>query len=182
MTLIRPAEATETAMAWRAALENVTGPTALILTRQALPILDRSQYPPAESLLKGAYVLWEPTAKPEALIIGTGSEVQTALDAARLLEGKGIATRVVSMPSWELFESQEQSYKEFVLPQWIPIRVSVEAGRTMGWERYVGSQGLSVGVDTFGASAPYGRIYQEYGITRERISEAVEHLIRDAHQ
>ena len=178
MVVLRPAEATETAMAWRAAIERRTGPTVLVFTRQGLPVLDRSVYPAADNVLRGAYVLWESSENPEVILIGTGSEVSIALDAGKALAEQGIAARVVSMPSWELFDAQPREYRDSVLPPGIAARVSVEAGRTLGWERYVGTNGVSIGVDTFGASAPYQRIYQEYGLTAARVAEAAASLVR----
>ncbi len=183
MVVLRPADATETAMAWRAALERVDGPTSLLLTRQGLPILDRSECAPAEGVLRGAYVLWEGGPGPAGVVlIGTGSETHVALDAAKALAEKGVSARVVSMPSWELFDAQPQAYRDAVLPPSVAARVSVEAARTMGWERYVGPGGVSIGVDTFGASAPYQRIYREYGVTAERVAEAAESLLNGAPQ
>ena len=179
MVVLRPAEATETAVAWRAAIERKTGPTVLVFTRQGLPVLDRSVYPSAEGVLRGAYVLWDSSEDPEVILIGTGSEVQIALDAGRSLAEEGIAARVVSMPSWELFDAQPKEYRDAVLPPAVSARVSVEAGRTIGWERYAGVDGISIGVDTFGASAPYQRIYQEYGLTAERVAEAAGSLVRN---
>ncbi len=178
MVVLRPAEATETAMAWRAAVERRTGPTVLIFTRQGLPVLDRNVFPSADGVLRGAYVLWQSSEAPEVILIGTGSEVQIALDAGKALAEQGIAARVVSMPSWELFDAQPREYRDSVLPPGIAARVSVEAGRTLGWERYVGTNGVSIGVDTFGASAPYQRIYQEYGLTADRVAEAASSLVR----
>ena len=178
MVVLRPAEATETAMAWRAALERTDGPTVLVFTRQGLPVLDRSIYPAADNVLRGAYALWESSENPEVILIGTGSEVSIALDAGKALAEKGIAARVVSMPSWELFDAQPKEYRDSVLPPAVTARVSVEAGRTLGWARYVGQDGVSIGVDTFGASAPYQRIYQEYGLTAEHVAEAAESLVR----
>ncbi len=178
MVVLRPAEATETAMAWRAAIERRTGPTVLVFTRQGLPVLDRSVYPAADNVMRGAYVLWESSENPEVILIGTGSEVSIALEAGKALGEQGIAARVVSMPSWELFDAQPREYRDSVLPPGIAARVSVEAGRTLGWERYVGTNGVSIGVDTFGASAPYQRIYREYGLTAERVAEAAASLVR----
>ncbi len=172
LNVIRPADATETAMAWRAAVERTDGPTALVLTRQATPTLDRSVYPPAEGVLRGAYTLWEASASPEVIIIGTGSETQVALDAARMLAERGVAARAVSMPCWELFDAQPQEYRDAALPPDVTARVSVEAGRTLGWERYVGAGGAAIGVDRYGASAPYKRIFEEYGLTAERVAQA----------
>ena len=150
----------------------------LVFTRQGLPVLDRSVYPSADMVLRGAYVLWESSTDPEAILIGTGSEVQIALDAGKSLAEKGIEARVVSMPSWELFDAQPKEYRDSVLPPSVTARVSAEAGRTIGWERYVGMDGIAIGVDTFGASAPFQRIYQEYGLTAERVAEATESLVR----
>ena len=182
MVVLRPADATETAMAWRAAVERANGPTSLLLTRQGLPILDRAECAPAEGVLKGAYVLWEAPGPVRVVLIGTGSETHVALDAARELAEKGVSSRVVSMPSWELFNAQPQAYRDAVLPPSITARVSVEAARTMGWERYIGPAGVAIGVDTFGASAPYQRIYREYGVTAERVAKAAESLLEGAPQ
>ena len=178
MVVLRPAEATETAVAWRAAIERRTGPTVLVFTRQGLPVLDRSVYPAADNVMRGAYVLWESSENPEVILISTGSEVSIALEAGKALGEQGIAARVVSMPSWELFDAQPREYRDSVLPPGIAARVSVEAGRTLGWERYVGTNGVSIGVDTFGASAPYQRIYREYGLTAARVAEAAASLVR----
>lgn len=172
----RPADANETAVAWRVALENLHGPTALILTRQSLPILPFA----TDGAARGAYIL-SPGNKPElpdVILIGTGSEVQLAVEAQALLAADGIAARVVSMPSWELFEQQSADYRETVLPSSITARVSIEAGTTIGWERYVGLRGASVGLDRFGASAPYKTIFKELGVTAEAMAEAARGLLR----
>ncbi len=182
MVVLRPADAAETAESWRAAMERADGPTALLLTRQALPILDRTECGPADGVHRGAYVLWESSSPASLAIIGTGSETHIALQAGKNLAAKGVAVRVVSMPSWELFDAQPRSYRDAVLPPSITARVSVEAARAMGWERYVGPAGASIGVDTFGASAPYQRIYEEYGVTAERVVEAAESLLQAASQ
>ncbi len=166
LTVIRPAEATETAVAWRVALENKSGPTALALTRQELPTLDRNRYASAMGVARGAYVLSD-AADPQVILIGTGSEVQIAIDAQALLSEKGVAARVVSMPSWELFEVQPAEYKNSVLPSDITARVAIEAGVTLGWERYVGTAGKVIGLDHFGASAPYETLYEKFGLTAE---------------
>lgn len=175
--VIRPAEAGETAVAWRAALEARHNPTALVLTRQNLPTLDRSQYPSADGLLKGAYVLSD-TEDFQAILIGTGSEVQIALDGQKLLAEKGVATRVVSMPSWELFAAQPDDYKESVLPAAVTARVSIEAGVTLGWERHVGLGGIAIGIDHFGASAPYEIVYEQFGLTATAVAEAALSLVK----
>ncbi|HEY1407829.1 MAG TPA: transketolase, partial [Promineifilum sp.] len=169
LTVIRPADPTETAAAWLAALESHSGPTALILTRQNLPDLDTT----VGQALLGGYVLQEAgdgEVEPRAIVIGTGSELQLAVQARELLQADGIATRVVSMPSWELFEAQDAAYKESVLPAAVRARVSVEAGITDGWQTYVGLDGASVGLNRFGASAPYKIIFEELGITAEAVA------------
>lgn len=171
----RPADANETAVAWRVALENLHGPTALVLTRQSLPILPFA----TEGAAQGAYIL-SPESKPEqpdVILIGTGSEVQLAVKAQELLAADGIAARVVSMPSWELFEQQTAEYRESVLPATITARVSIEAGTTIGWERYVGLRGASVGLNRFGASAPYKTIFKELGVTAEAMAAAARDLL-----
>ncbi|MFI5280180.1 MAG: transketolase [Gemmatimonadales bacterium] len=178
LTLFRPCDATETAVAWRAALEHTTGPVLLVLTRQKLPTLDRTALGAAEGLLKGGYVLAEPAGKkPQAILIGTGSEVAICLGARDILEQGGVATRVVSMPSVETFLAQDARYREQVLPESVRVRVAVEAGRTWGWHGLVGPSGDAVGVDRFGASAPYERIYQEFGLTAERVAERARSLL-----
>jgi transketolase len=172
LTYLRPADANETAEAWWAALKNTEGPTALALTRQDLPTLDRSTYGSAEGVHKGAYILSDDDGTPDVILRAPGSEVQLALDAAGILRDEGHAVRVVSMPSWELFEAQPAGYRDDVLPPDVTARVSVEAGVTFGWERYIGSQGRAVGLDRFGASAPYEVLYEKLGLTPEKIAEA----------
>jgi transketolase len=170
MTVIRPGDPTETAAAWAAALKNTTGPTVLALTRQNLPVLDRAVYPAANNLEKGAYVLWQSgPGKPELILIGTGSEVQLALDAGKKLAAEGLVVRVVSMPSWELFEKQPESYRKEVLPCDVRARVAVEAGHSMGWARYVKCRGRVVSIDTYGASAPGKVLAEKYGFTVENV-------------
>lgn len=176
LTVIRPADANETAVAWKSALENKSGPTALVLTRQNLPTFDREKYAPAVMAEKGAYVLSD-SDNPQAILMGTGSEVQFALEAQKTLADKGIATRVVSMPSWELFAAQPADYQESVFPSSITARVSIEAGVTLGWSQYVGLQGKSVGLDRFGSSAPYAIVYEKLGITADAIVTAVESIL-----
>jgi transketolase len=176
LTVIRPADAAETAVAWRAALENSQGPTALVLTRQGVPTLDRQQYGAADGALRGAYVVSD-ADDAQVILMGTGSELQLALDAQSQLAEKGVAARVVSMPSWELFAAQTAAYQQSVLPANITARVSIEAGTTFGWERYLGSTGKAIGLDHYGASAPYKTIYQEFGITAEAMVEAALSLI-----
>jgi transketolase len=175
LTVIRPADANETSAAWCSTLE-AEGPVALLLTRQNVPVLNPDAA--AEGALRGAYVLAEAEGgEPEVILIGTGSEVAVALEAKKLLAEKGVAARVVSMPSWEIFEAQGQEYKDAVLPPGVEARVSVEAGITMGWERYVGFRGTSVGVDRFGASAPGEEVLEKLGITPENVANVVLGLL-----
>jgi len=176
LTVIRPAEATETAMAWRAALKNEQGPTALSLTRQGLATFDRTRLAPAKMANLGGYVLSD-VDDPAAILMASGSEVHIALEAQAQLAGRGIDVRVVSMPSWELFEAQPVEYRESVLPAHIRARVSMEAGVTLGWERYVGGDGIAIGIDRFGASAPFQEIYQNLGLTAEAMVDAVVKLL-----
>jgi len=178
LTVIRPADANETAEAWRTALLNEDGPTALIFTRQNVPVLDRSAFNPAAGLRKGGYILWESAAgDPEVLLIGTGSEVQLALGAGRRLAAEGIRVRVVSLPSWELFDRAPQDWRDHVLPPAVRARVAVEAGVSLGWEHYVGLEGAVVGIDRFGASAPYQVIYEKFGITAEAVAAEARRLL-----
>jgi transketolase len=178
LTLFRPCDATETAVAWRAALEHRTGPVLLVLTRQKLPTLDRTVLAAADGALRGGYVLVDPAGKkPQLVLIGTGSEVAICLGARDILERGGVATRVVSMPSVETFLAQDAGYREQVLPKSLGVRVSVEAGRTWGWHGIIGPMGDAVGVDRFGASAPYERIYQELGLTAEHVAERARALL-----
>lgn len=176
LMVFRPADATETVEAWHVALTRQHGPTALILTRQGIPVLDRSQYAPASEARKGGYVLAD-AEKAEMILIGTGSEVHIALGAKKLLAEQGIPARVVSMPSWELFETQPEEYREAVLPSRIQARVAVEAGATLAWRRYVGLKGEIVGLDRFGASAPYPVIYEKLGLTAQNVVEAARRVL-----
>jgi transketolase len=175
---IRPADAAETAQAWCMALKRHDGPTALILTRQKLPPLDRKELASAEGVRRGGYVLWQAEGDLKVILIATGSEVHIALEAAKMLAEKGIAARLVSLPSWELFDRQPQEYRDGVLPPQIEARVSIEAAATFGWERYIGDEGIAIGVDRFGASAPYQRIYQELGLTPQHVVQAAEKLLK----
>ncbi len=173
LTVIRPADATETAVAWKVALEART-PVALALTRQKLPVLDRGRYAPAGELARGGYVLAEaPEGRPEALIVATGSEVHVALAARELLAKEGVQARVVSLPSWELFDAQPQAYRDQVLPPNITERTAVEAGSPLGWERYVGPHGQVVGLEHFGASAPGEVALKKFGFTPENVARHV---------
>ncbi|UCC75744.1 MAG: transketolase, partial [Anaerolineales bacterium] len=166
LTVIRPADPTETTEAWKAALRNKAGPTALIFSRQKLPVLDRTQYAPAQSVQRGGYVLWQAEeGTPDAILIGTGSETHIALDAGKILADEGINARVVSLPSWELFDKQPADYRQSVLPAQVRARVAVEAGMTLGWEHYVGLDGTVVGMTSFGASAPAPVLYDKFKLT-----------------
>ncbi|MBI4187062.1 MAG: transketolase [Chloroflexi bacterium] len=179
LTTIRPADATETAEAWKVAMENRRGPTALVLSRQNLPILDRSSLASASGLRRGGYILWQASETPNIIIIGTGSEVHIALEAGRLLQEKDIAARVVSLPSWGLFDTQPPEYRSEVLPADIRNRISIEAASPIGWEHYVGLDGVAVGVSRFGASAPGEVIYEKLGLTAQRVvNEALQLLQR----
>ncbi len=179
LTVIRPADANETSVAWQAAIEN-KGPTVLLLSRQNLPVLDQTKYASAKGLLKGGYVLSEATVgKPKIILIATGSEVAIALEGQRLLEGLNIATRVVSMPSWELFDAQPQAYRDSVLPPEIKARLAVEAGVPMGWEKYVGERGDILAIENrFGASGPYETLAKEYGFTGENVAKRALGVLR----
>ncbi len=167
--VFRPADAWETAVGWRVALARRSGPTALALTRQKLPLLDREA---TQGAAQGGYVLAD-VDNPRAILIASGSEVHIALGAQKLLAEKGVAARVVSLPCWELFQAQPQAYRDAVLPPAITNRVAIEAGVTLGWQQFVGAQGKIIGINHFGASAPYERIYQEFGLTAEAVATAV---------
>ena len=177
MTVIRPADANETVEAWRLALTNTKGPTTLVFSRQNLPVLDRSVCSAASGTRRGGYILWESSPKPELILIATGSEVSIALAAARKLAADSISVRVVSLPSWEIFDHQPQDYRHSVLPPAITARISIEAGIKLGWEHYVGLQGKIIGMDTFGASAPGPVLYEKFGFTESKIVEAAKSLL-----
>jgi len=179
LTVIRPADATETVEAWRAALLNTDGPTAIILTRQRLPVLDRTRCAPAKELQRGAYVLWESGhGRPVVILIATGSETHIALEGGKRLAGEGIGVRVVSAPSWEFFDQQPADYRESVLPTAVRRRVAVEAGIKLGWEHYVGLDGAIVGLDGFGASAPGEILFEKFGITVENLVDQIKVLLQ----
>jgi transketolase len=164
LIVIRPADATETAAAWRLAIKTTNAPVALILSRQNLPVLDRSVYPSATMLSKGGYILSDSKNTPDVILIGSGSEVHLCLEAQELLAKKNVAARVVSMPSWELYERTTQGYKDTVLPPQVTARVAAEAGVSMGWERYVGNTDAVIGINRFGASAPGDVVMKKYGM------------------
>ena len=178
LTVIRPGDANETAVAWRVALEVRDHPVALILTRQNVPTLDRTQFASAEGLRRGAYVLADaPSGRPDVILIASGSEVGLIMAARQKLQDQKVMARVISMPSWELFDAQSQSYRDQVLPS-IPARLSVEAGASQGWHRYVGDRGDVLGVDRFGASAPGDVVMREYGFTVENVCKRTLALLR----
>ena len=167
---LRPADANEVVEAWRVIMGLAHQPACLVLSRQAIPTLDRGRYADAAGLARGAYVLADaPHGGPELLLVGTGSEVALCAKAYEDLTQEGIATRLVSMPSWELFEQQEQSYRDAVLPPQVLARVAVEEGSVIGWDRYVGREGAVVGMHTFGSSAPLKDLLTKFGFTPERV-------------
>jgi transketolase len=170
---LRPGDPAETAVAWKVAVERTDGPAFLSLTRQGVPALDRHRMAPAEGLRRGGYVLAEASgARPELILIASGSELHLAVEARQALEEDGIPTRVVSLPSWYLFRAQDREYRDRVLPPDVEARVSVEAGITLGWERWIGEKGVSVGIDHFGASAPWEVLYREFGLTVETVTRS----------
>ena len=177
LTVIRPADATETIEAWRLTARTTDCPVALILSRQKLPVIDRSIYNSADKLVNGAYVLSDSNGKPDIILIATGSEVHIALKAGKILEEKGISVRVVSMPSWELFEKTSQEYKDKVLLPDVNVRIAVEAGISMGWERYAGSNGVVIGINEFGASSPGNIVMEKFGFTSENIVQKATELL-----
>ncbi|SDZ76346.1 transketolase [Desulfuromusa kysingii] len=177
LTVIRPADANETSEAWRVAISNRQGPTMLVLSRQGLPTIDRNQYVAASGVQKGGYVVSPETGELQLILLASGSEVQHAMAAQKTLQADGVGTRVVSMPSWELFEAQDVAYREQVLPAACRARVSMEAGSTFGWERYVGLQGKAIGMDEFGASAPAGELMQHFGFTADNMVAVAKQLL-----
>ena len=181
LTVLRPADGDETIEAWRTAMNIRNGPVALILTRQALPQLPDvgATVPAKDNFARGAYVVRDSDSTPDLIIIGTGSEVQHALLGAQMLDQDGLAVRVVSMPSWELFESQPEAYRESVLPSSVRARVAIEAGGKIGWERYTGLDGAIIGMDGYGASAPGGTNMKEFGFTAENVAETGRRVVED---
>ncbi len=177
MTVIRPSDAGETVEAWRAALTEVEGPVALVLTRQKVPLIDRRSVANASGLLRGGYVLADSGGQPAGVLIASGSVVALALGARDELLDGGVVARVVSMPSLELFAAQEEGYRSSVLPQGIP-RMAIEAAHPMPWYRVVGEQGVVIGLERFGASSPYKTVYEELGFTVEAVVEAARSLVK----
>lgn len=178
MTTIRPADANETVEAWKIAIENTTGPTALILSRQGLPVLDRNTYLPASEIKRGAYVLLDSAEPLDIILIASGSEVHSALESALTLKEKGISVRVVNMASFELFEKQDRGYKDMVLPPVVRKRLAIEAGSSLSWHKYIGLDGRIIGIDRFGASAPQKVLFKEFGFTKENILSVAEDMLR----
>ena len=174
--VIRPGDANETSYAWRAAIEQTHGPTALILTRQGLPTYDRTKFGSAEGTLKGAYILAD-AEKIDVILIASGSEVSVAVAAREELAKQNIGARVVSMPSWELFDNQTQEYRDSVLPPSITARVAIEAAIMQGWEKYVGSNGVLIGMNGFGASAPIKVLMEKFGFTAANVVAKVKALL-----
>ena len=177
MMLLRPADANEAVEAWKIAVAHIGGPVGLVFTRQKLPIFDRSKLAPAAGTAKGAYVLADSAGPPKLILIATGSEVSIALEAHNQLTNEGVACRVVSIPCWDLFDAQPQSYKDTVLPPGVKARVSVEAGSKLGWERYVGLDGAIIGLNRFGASAPGEIVMRELGFTPEHIVKVAKSIL-----
>jgi len=178
LTVIRPADATESAVAWEVAAASTDHPTAMLLSRHNLPVIDRAKYAPAENLKKGGYVISEAAGgAPELIIIATGSEVQLALEAQAALAAEGRRVRVVSLPSWELFEAQSETYREQVLPKALKKRVVVEAGIGLGWERYAGPEGVVIAMQGFGESGPWQKLAQKYGFTAANVTDTARKLL-----
>jgi transketolase len=178
MLVLRPGDANEVVEAYKVIMQHTHGPATLVLTRQALPTFDRSKYGPVSGVAKGAYVLADaPGGKPDVILMASGSEVQLCMQAYEKLQAEGIKARVVSMPSWELFEQQDTAYKESVLPASVTPRVSVEMASTFGWERYVGAKGKMVGMRSFGASAPLKAVLKKFGFEPENVVAAAKEVL-----
>ena len=177
LVVIRPADANETIEAWKYAINHKGGPVALILTRQKLPILDQKKYGSAKGLQNGAYIIKDSDKTPDILLIATGSEVSLSLKAADQLESEGKRVRIISFPSWEIFEKQDEDYKKQIFPLEIKARVSVEMGICMGWQKYIGNSGEAISIETFGASAPDNVLYEKYGFTVENLVETAKRVL-----
>ena len=181
LSVIRPCDANETAEAWRAAMQNTRKPTALVLTRQNVPTLDRAQLLPAAGLQNGAYVLFDaPGGAPEMILMASGSEVSLILDAAKKLASENIRARVVSMPSWDLFDAQPQEYRDSVLPPTVKARLAVEAGVALGWHKYVGDDGEVLSIERYGASAPYQVLFEKFGFTAAHVAARAKQVLANA--
>ena len=178
LTVLRPADANEVTQSWRIALERKKGPSALVLTRQSLPVLDRSVFAPADGALRGGYTLKDThEGDPDIILLASGSEISIALEAQGDLEKRDISVRVVNMVSWELFDEQPAHYRESVLPKSVTARVAIEAGCSQGWHNYLGSEGIFLGIDHFGASAPFQELYEAFGITAKKLVETALSLL-----
>ncbi len=180
LLVIRPADANETRWAWQVAVEQGHRPTCLVFTRQSVPTLDRNRFASAEGLRRGAYVLdaEEDGDDPDVILLGTGSEVSIAIDAAEILRARGLRPRVVSMPCRRLFEEQESAWREGVLPPAVAARVVVEAASPLGWDRYAGPHGAVIALDRFGASAPGDRVLREFGFTPEHVAQRALEILK----
>jgi transketolase len=178
MLVLRPGDANEVVEAYKVAMQYTHGPSTLVFTRQAMPTLDRTKYASAAGVAKGAYILAEaPGGKPDVILMGSGSELSLCVEAAEKLNAASIKTRVVSMPSWELFERQDAAYKESVFPASVSARVSVEMASTFGWERYVGLKGKMIGMRSFGASAPLKDLLKKFGIQVDNVVAAAKEVL-----
>ena len=181
MMVVRPCDANETAEAWRTILAQIAKPACLVLSRQALPTLDRTRFAPASGVARGAYVLADAEGgTPEVILMGTGSEVSLCVEAFERLKAEGVPARVVSMPSWDLFEAQDEAYRHSVLPAQVTARVAVEAAAGLGWDRYVGPGGEAIVMHSFGHSAPIKPLITEFGFTAEHVLEAARRQIAKA--
>ncbi|MHC4520369.1 MAG: transketolase, partial [Planctomycetota bacterium] len=177
LLVFRPADANETAQAWKYALEHRDGPVGLLLTRQGLPVIDQRKFASAANIGRGAYILTS-RGKPDVILLASGSEVSVALEAAKLLDADGLSPQVVSMPCWKLFEKQDEKYRNSVIPRDVKARVGVEAGVEMGWHKWLGEDGVFIGMSGFGASAPGKTCFQEFGITAENVAQAARDLVK----
>jgi transketolase len=180
LNVIRPGDANETREAWKAALMQTHEPSSLIFSRQALPTLDRSKYSSAEGLHQGGYVVTKDEGEPDVILMACGSELGLVVQAAEKLAEGGIKARVVSMPSWHLFEKQDQAYKDSVLPPHIKARVAVEQGGPIGWDRYVGHEGQIIAMQTFGASAPIQKLQEKFGFTLDNVVKVARDVMEKA--
>ncbi len=178
LDVVRPADANETAEAWKLAIDRTHNPVALVLTRQNVPVLDRTKYAPASGVQQGGYVLADCEGEPELILIATGSEVSLAVFAHEQLLAEGVQSRVVSLPCWELFERQDRAYRDSVLPPAVKKRMAIEEAATLGWERYVGDEGMILGMHSFGQSAPFKDVEAEFGFTPDQIAAKAKEALR----
>jgi transketolase len=181
MAVFRPGDANEVAMAWRVALEAPRNPAVLALSRQPMPTLDRTKYASAEGVRRGAYVLADPPeGEPQVILMSTGTEMALVVEAHETLTSEGIRSRVVSMPCWDLFEEQDEEYRESVLPSGLTARVAVEQAAAFGWDRYVGLEGTILGMHSFGASAPMKEVQKKFGFSAEAVTKAARKQVSQA--